>query len=129
MAHHALIATILGLALGAAAGAASAQRPPAPEPSPGLKPDPALGKPLYEKTCAVCHGANLAGTDKGPPFLHFAYMSGHHGDPSFQMAVKYGARAHHWKFGDMAPVPGVTPDDVAHITAYVREQQRRVGIH
>ena len=43
--------------------------------------------------------------------------------------MKYGARAHHWKFGDMAPVPGVTPDDVAHITAYVREQQRRVGIH
>ena len=24
--------------------------------------------------------------------------------------------------------PGVTPDDVAHITAYVRAEQRKVGI-
>lgn len=129
MRQQRFIATLVGLALGLAVGAAAADRPPAPEPSPGLKPDPALGKPLYEKTCAVCHGVNLSGTDKGPPFLHFAYIPGHHGDPSFQMAVKYGSRAHHWRFGDMAPVPGLTPDDVAHITAYVRQQQRRAGIH
>jgi hypothetical protein len=44
------------------------------------------------------------------------------------MAVANGVRAHHWKFGDMAPVKGVTPDDVAHVTAYVRAEQRKVGI-
>ena len=44
------------------------------------------------------------------------------------LAVKYGARQHHWNFGDRQPVQGVTPDDVAHITAYVRHQQREAGI-
>lgn len=43
-------------------------------------------------------------------------------------AWQENARAHHWRFGDMPPVPGVTPDDVAHITAYVRMHQRRAGI-
>ncbi len=28
----------------------------------------------------------------------------------------------------MAPVPGLTPDDVAQITAYVRFEQRKAGI-
>lgn len=39
-----------------------------------------------------------------------------------------GTRAHHWQFGDMKPVPGLTPDDVAYITAYVRVKQRTAGI-
>jgi len=26
------------------------------------------------------------------------------------------------------PTPGLAPDDVAHITAYVRNEQRKVGI-
>ena len=30
---------------------------------------------------------------------------------AFQLAVANGVRAHHWKFGDMAPVKEVTPDD------------------
>jgi hypothetical protein len=70
----------------------------------------------------------LKGSDKGPPFLHPVYEPSHHGDASFQAAVRYGVRAHHWMFGDMPPVQGVSADDVAHITAYVRQQQRLVGI-
>ena len=50
------------------------------------------------------------------------------GDAAFQLAAKNGVRAHHWPYGDMAPVPQVTPNDVAHITAYVRGEQRKVGI-
>lgn len=105
---------------------ASAQ--PLPQPSPGLMPQPALGKRLFDKHCAACHGLDLKGSDKGPPMLHPIYEPSHHGDASFQAAVRYGVRAHHWKFGDMPPVQGVSPDEVAHITAYVRQQQRRVGI-
>lgn len=60
--------------------------------------------------------------------LHKVYEPSHHGDAAFQMAAKYGVRAHHWQFGDMKPVPAVTPDEVAHITAYVRAEQRKVGI-
>lgn len=71
---------------------------------------------------------DLRGTDKGPPFLNKIYEPSHHGDTSFQLAVRNGTKAHHWKFGDMLPLPGVTPDQVAHITAYVRALQRRIGI-
>ena len=99
-----------------------------PKPSPGLMPNPAFGKTLYEKNCASCHGITLNGSDKGPPLLHRIYEPSHHADIAFQLAVKNGVRAHHWQFGDMAPVPQVTPDEVAHITAHVRIAQRKVGI-
>ncbi|MFV0663329.1 c-type cytochrome [Denitromonas sp.] len=110
------------------AGAAVAQGMQVPKPSSGLMPNPTMGKPLFEKNCASCHGVALDGSDKGPPLVHRIYEPSHHGDIAFQLAVKNGTRAHHWQFGDMPPVPGVTPDDVAHITAYVRMHQRRAGI-
>ena len=99
-----------------------------PQPSPGLMPNAAKGKVLYQKNCASCHGVDLNGSDKGPPMLHKIYEPSHHGDAAFQMAAKSGVRAHHWKFGDMAPVPAVTPNDVAHITAFIRLEQRKAGI-
>lgn len=111
-----------------AVGSLTAQAAGFPQPSPGLMPDAAEGKALYEKNCASCHGADLNGSDKGPPLLHRVYVPSHHSDLAFQLAVKNGSQQHHWKFGDMKPVPGVTPDDVAHITAYVRGEQRKVGI-
>lgn len=111
---------------------ASAQNWQVPQPSPGLMPNIANGKKLFDKHCAACHGSDLKGNDKGdkkgPPLLHKIYEPSHHGDAAFQLAAKNGVRAHHWPFGDMAPVPQVTPDDVAHITAYVRAEQRKVGI-
>jgi len=106
-----------------------AQPMPVPQPSPGLMPNAARGKALYDEKCASCHGADLKGTDQGPPFLHRIYEPSHHGDAAFQLAVRNGVRAHHWKFGDMKPVPGSSADDVAHIVAYVRSLQRRAGIH
>lgn len=99
-----------------------------PQPSSGLMPKPSKGKVLYNQNCASCHGADLKGSDKGPPFLNRIYESSHHSDLAFQLAVKNGSRAHHWQFGDMKPVPGLTPDDVAHVTAYVRSEQHKVGI-
>lgn len=119
--------TILAIGI-LAAVPAMAQGWQIPKPTPGLMPNPAAGKPLFEKNCASCHGADLQGTDKGPPFLHRVYVPSHHADAAFQLAARNGVRAHHWKFGDMAPVKGVTPDDVAHITAYVRAIQRQRGI-
>lgn len=49
-------------------------------------------------------------------------------DRRSQIAVKYGSRQHHRRFGDMRPVEGLTLDNVAHITAYVRAEQRKAGI-
>ena len=105
--------------------AVMAQTPP--QPSPELMPNPAAGKKLYEAKCASCHGVDLKGSKEGPPFLHSYYVPSHHADAAFQIATRDGAKAHHWKFGDMKPVPDVSPDDVAQITAYVRYQQRRAG--
>lgn len=110
------------------AAAIQAQTMQIPKPSPGLMPNPAVGKKLFAANCASCHGQDLNGSDKGPPMLHKVYETSHHSDIAFQLAVKNGVRAHHWQFGDMAPVPGLTPDDVAHITAFIRMEQRKVGI-
>jgi len=87
-----------------------------------------LNKMLYEKFCASCHGVDLKGTKKGPPFLHRVYHPGHHGDGSFFLAAKKGARAHHWKFGNMPPVQGTNDGIVASIVKYVRYVQKQAGL-
>jgi len=39
-----------------------------------------------------------------------------------------GVRAHHWKFGNMPAIEGLTRADVKAIIAYVRELKRQNGI-
>lgn len=85
------------------------------------------GQIAFEKNCATCHGINAAGTEKGPTFLHAFYKAGHHGDGSFVNAAKNGVRAHHWRFGNMPPVEGVTDADLSGIIKYVRELQAANG--
>ena len=88
-----------------------------------------IGKVAYEAKCAICHGANAAGPDGvAPPLVHKIYEPSHHGDAAFLLAAKNGVRAHHWRFGNMPPVEGVTDGDVKMIVAYVRELQRANGI-
>ena len=118
----------LCVVLGAAGAFVHAQPMQIPNPSAGLTPDPAAGKRLFAAACAQCHGADLRGTKEGPSLVHRIYEPAHHGDIAFQIAVRYGSRQHHWGFGDMKPVPGLSPDGVAHITAYVRAEQRKAGI-
>ena len=89
-----------------------------------------IGKRAFEAKCAVCHGANAAGQDGvAPPLVHKIYEPSHHGDAAFLLAAKNGVRAHHWRFGNMPPVEGVTDGDVKMIIAYVRELQRANGIN
>ena len=85
------------------------------------------GQIAYEKYCASCHGINAAGTEKGPPFLHAYYNAGHHGDAAFENATIWGARAHHWPFGDMEPVEGITEVEIRDVIKYVRELQAANG--
>ncbi len=87
-----------------------------------------MGQIAFDDSCAACHGAKAAGTQNGPPLIHKIYEPSHHADFSFVMAVKNGVRAHHWRFGDMVPVAGVTDKQIEWITEYVREMQRANGI-
>lgn len=87
------------------------------------------GKRLFEAHCTSCHGGNAVGRQElGPPLVHIIYEPGHHGDESFQRAVALGVRRHHWRFGNMPPVEGLSRAEVALIVAYVRELQRANGI-
>lgn len=88
-----------------------------------------LGERLFNENCASCHGKNAAGqTGVAPPLLHKIYEPGHHADGSFLLAVQRGVRAHHWTFGNMPKVEGLTNDDVTKIVEYVRLLQRANGI-
>jgi mono/diheme cytochrome c family protein len=86
------------------------------------------GERLFNDNCARCHGARAAGTDAGPPLVHRVYEPSHHADFAFQRAVAQGVPAHHWRFGNMPPVPGVDEAAVERIIGYVRWLQRGAGI-
>jgi len=88
-----------------------------------------IGKRVFENSCAVCHGANAAGQNGvAPPLVHTTYRPGHHSDLAFVMAARNGAQAHHWEFGNMPPIPGLTDGDVKLIARYIRELQEANGI-
>ena len=95
----------------------------------GVSETAAAGEKLFNTKCATCHGVGGVGSEQGPPLMHKIYAPGHHPDFSFRNAAFDGVRAHHWNFGDMLPVPGVTADDVDKIICYVRETQRANGIY
>lgn len=104
--------------------------PPARTPPPESA-DPAearAGKALFARHCMRCHGPGAKGTRIGPPLVHRIYEPSHHADASFFLAVTRGVKSHHWKFGDMPPVPGVGPEEVGLIVKYVRRLQRAAGI-
>ena len=88
-----------------------------------------LGKNIFELKCQSCHGINAAGRHEiGPPLVHKIYEPSHHSDQSFYRAVALGVKSHHWPFGNMAAVEGLTKGDVKAIISYVRELQQENGI-
>ncbi len=97
--------------------------------APGASPGQALadGASIYATSCASCHGADLGGTEKGPSHLSIVYEPNHHPDDAFRSAIANGAPEHHWNFGAMAPVPGLTDDEVEAVIAFVRSEQERLG--
>ncbi len=89
-----------------------------------------MGKVAFDAKCAACHGANATGLEGlAPPLVHKIYEPSHHGDEAFQRAAQLGVQSHHWRFGNMPPVDGLTRADVKGIVAYVRELQRENGIN
>ena len=97
-------------------------------PPQGFIGDSIKGESLYSQNCLACHGNSGLGTNHGPPLVHKTYSISHHADLAFHLAVKNGVPAHHWNFGDMKPIPGLSPENVEHIIEYVRAIQRKSGI-
>ena len=109
--------------------ACDSSEPPKPTAASGPVPTEfQVGETTFNATCAACHGKQAAGTDHGPPLVHKIYEPNHHGDQAFQYAAANGVRAHHWEFGNMPKVEGVTPGDVDQIVKYVRWLQKQAGI-
>ena len=82
-------------------------------------------RPLQER----CHGLELEGSKQGPPLLHPLYKPSHHDDKSFYRAALKGVRQHHWNFGDMPAVPGVTPGKMDRIVPYLRYYQKQKKLY
>ncbi len=89
----------------------------------------AKGKLLFEKNCSSCHGLKLSGSDKGPPLIHAFYKPSHHGDSAFYRAGLKGVKAHHWKFGDMPPVKGMTEEKMKSIISFIRFYQQQKNLY
>jgi mono/diheme cytochrome c family protein len=87
------------------------------------------GEAAFNQNCARCHGANAVGQEGvAPPLVHIIYEPNHHGDQSFYRAAKQGVPAHHWPFGDMPPVEGISDPEIERIVTYIRTLQRANGI-
>lgn len=97
---------------------------------PELTGNAVIGERIFNAKCAACHGENAAGRDgAGPPLINKIYEPSHHGDAAFLVAARNGVRAHHWPFGNMPPVKGVSDAEVSMVVDYIRTLQRENGIN
>lgn len=87
------------------------------------------GAERYDALCSGCHGVRAAGTQQGPPLVHDLYVRSHHRDSAFRRAINQGVEAHHWPFGNMPPVAGVSTEDAEEIINYIRALQSAAGIY
>ena len=89
-----------------------------------------IGELAFNAKCAVCHGPSAEGQNGvAPPLVHRIYEPNHHADIAFVLAAQNGVRSHHWTFGNMPPIEGLTKADVLNIATYIRELQRENGIN
>jgi hypothetical protein len=61
--------------------------------------------------------------------VHPFYKPSHHSDKSFYRAVLQGTKQHHWNFGDMKPVEGMTPKKMDAVIPFVRYYQRQKKLY
>jgi mono/diheme cytochrome c family protein len=131
----ALAALLLALAGCDAGGRPPAlARPDTPIDTVGLRSLPvpsehAAGRQVFDARCTECHGEAALGSVRGPPLVHIYYEPNHHADMAFVLAISRGVRAHHWNFGDMPPVPGLSPQQVEQVIGYLRWLQRQAGVY
>ena len=87
------------------------------------------GQQYFRAACSACHGPNAGGLDgKAPPLVHRLYVPGHHGDMAIRMAAQRGVQSHHWRFGNMPVIEGLTEADLTDIIAFIRAVQQANGL-
>jgi mono/diheme cytochrome c family protein len=119
--------TVLVLALGAAPACSQGESQPQSATA-AVPAELQSGEQKFVTNCSACHGVGGVGTKQGPPLVHKVYEPNHHGDAAFQRAAANGVQSHHWEFGNMPKIPGVSPSDVELIVKYVRWLQKQAGI-
>ena len=131
----AIMAAMLSASAIQNASAAMYHGPSGPSPITTLPKNPSVpfqyarGMQVFREKCSACHGQWAEGTaDKGPPLIHPYYEPSHHDDNSFFRAARSGVEAHHWHFGNMPPVEGITDQDIGQIVQFIRWWQRENGI-
>lgn len=81
------------------------------------------GEAIYGANCAQCHGADLAGTDRGPSLLQPVYGPAQLSDAAVADAIRNGVDEELWEFGPMPANGAITDPQIEAIIAYVRAQQ------
>ena len=89
----------------------------------------ARGKAIFDVKCSSCHGIDLKGSETGPPLLHVFYVPSHHSDEAFYKAALDGVRAHHWQYGDMPPIAGMTKKKMDRVIPYIRYYQQQTKLY
>ena len=88
-----------------------------------------IGQAVFRAKCSGCHGADAGGIEgSGPPLIHAIYEPNHHGDMAIVLAAERGVQSHHWRFGNMPPVEGVTRADLVAVIDFIRKVQKANGI-
>lgn len=85
------------------------------------------GATVYEQNCASCHGSDLRGTAQGPSQLSIVYEPNHHSDDAYRAAIRNGAPQHHWAFGNMPAIQGISDDEIELVIQFIRQQQETFG--
>lgn len=92
----------------------------------GLKGD---GMRAYRRACARCHGDIAQGKDGiAPPLVHVIYGQAALSDAAVEKAMRQGVGAHHWPFGNMPAIEGLSDQQIVDIIQFLRALQQANGI-
>ena len=81
------------------------------------------GEGIYRANCAQCHGADLAGTDRGPSLLEPVYGPDQLSDAQVADAIRNGVDQKLWEFGPMPGNGAITDTQIDAILAFIRAEQ------
>ncbi len=85
------------------------------------------GREHFAAFCGNCHGTYGEGTDDGPVLVHAVYAPTEFPDTAIAHAVRSGATARLWPFGDMPAIDGVKEEQLAQMIDFLREVQAANG--